>query len=83
MSISTDRDFAKAFGEFIRDGRIKKRYSQNELAKRLDLDQSYLSRFEQGSRSVDFELAVKICSCLDLDLNDFLKQLRLSSVSTE
>ena len=77
MSNGTDHNFAKAFGEFIRDGRSSKRYSQKDLAKLLDVDQSYLSRIEQGSRSVDFEFAVRICSYLDLNLNDFLKKTHI------
>ena len=76
MNSEADHDFAKAFGEFIRDGRINKKLSQLELATGLGITQSYLSRFEQGTRSVDFELAVRICSYLDLDLNDFIKRNR-------
>ena len=69
-----DADFAKDFGDFIRSGRIRKQHSQKDLAKLLDVDQSYLSRIEQGTRNVDFEFAVRICSYLELDLNDFLKE---------
>ena len=73
MSSGHDSGFGKAFGEFIRNGRCLNKLSQAELASALGLNQSYLSRIEQGSRNVDFELAVKICSQLNLDLNDFLK----------
>ena len=83
MNSNTEQVFAKAFGEFIRSGRVGKKRSQKDLANILDLDQSYLSRLEQGARSIDFELAVKICSCLDLDLNDVLTQIRLSTDNTE
>lgn len=68
--------FAKLFGEFIRQGRNKQKINQQDLADHLGLTQSYLSRIEQGTRSVDLELAIKICSFLQLDLNDFLKQNR-------
>jgi len=74
MSSGHDSGFSKAFGEFIRDGRNAKKLSQQELAASLGMNQSYLSRIEQGSRNVDFELAVKICSHLNLDLNDFIKK---------
>jgi transcriptional regulator with XRE-family HTH domain len=64
--------FAKHFGEFVRNGRIGKKVSQNDLAEALGINQSYLSRIEQGARNIDLELAVKICSYLGLNLNDFL-----------
>ena len=83
MNSENDNYFGKAFGEFIRDGRNFKKLSQHELANNLGMNQSYLSRIEQGTRNVDFELAVKICSYLDLDLNDFLTQIRSSTDNTE
>ena len=73
MNRGNDKEFGKVFGEFIREGRTLKKLSQQDLAAALGLNQSYLSRIEQGTRNVDFELAVKICSYLSLDLNDFLK----------
>ena len=72
MKYEEDQSFAKHFGEFVRKGRIGKKVSQKDLAEVLDITQPYLSRIEQGARSIDFEFAVKICSFLGLDLNDFL-----------
>ena len=74
MKYADDQSFAKHFGEFVRDGRIKGKLSQQDLANHLGMTQPYLSRIEQGTRSVDLELAVKICSFLNLDLNDFLSK---------
>lgn len=76
MNHADNQNFAKLFGEFIRQGRSKQKINQQDLAAHLGLTQSYLSRLEQGTRSVDLELAIKICSFLQLDLNDFLKQNR-------
>lgn len=72
MKYEEGLNFAKHFGEFVRNGRIGKKVSQNDLAEALGINQSYLSRIEHGARSIDFEFAVKICSYLGLDLNDFL-----------
>ena len=72
MKYEDDQNFAKHFGEFIRNGRVGKKVSQNDLAEALGITQSYLSRIEQGARNIDLELAVKICSYLGLNLNDFL-----------
>ena len=73
MNSVTSNDFNKAFGEFIRSGRRQKRLSQLELATYLGITQSHLSRVEQGIRGIDFELAVKMCSYIGLDLNEFMK----------
>ena len=76
MKSVDDQKFAKLFGEFVRDSRGLKKVSQQELADQLEISQSYLSKIEQGVRSVDFELAVRICSFLNRDLNDFLIQTK-------
>ena len=74
MNNGCDQNFAQNFGEFIREGRFARNLSQLELAERLGLSQPFYSRLENGGRSIDLELAVKICSILDLDLNEFLKK---------
>ena len=74
MSKEENLSFAVLFGEFIREGRVKQKLSQADLAKKLGMTQSYLSRIEQGARSIDFELAICICSILNLDLREFLKE---------
>jgi len=71
-----DPDFARAFGAFIRDGRISKKLSQQDLAKKLGITQSFCSRLEQGLRNVDLEQALVICAFLDLDINEFVLKLR-------
>ena len=76
MASGYDTDFASAFGAFIREGRISKKLSQQDLAKKLGITQPFLSRLEQGARNIDFEQAVAICSALDLDINDFILRLR-------
>ena len=73
MINDNDLDFAAMFGGFIRDGRLSKQLSQKELATAMGMDQSYLSLLEKGLRRADLELAFRLCSHLDLDLNVFLK----------
>ncbi len=76
MASGYDPDFASAFGAFIHKGRISKKLSQKELAKKLGITQPFLSRLEQGLRNVDLEQALVICSFLDLDINEFVLKLR-------
>ena len=74
MNNGYDQNFAQNFGEFIREGRLARNISQLELAESLGLSQPFYSRLEKGLRCIDLELAVKICSALELDLNDFLQK---------
>lgn len=76
MCSGYDPDISRAFGAFIRDGRISKKISQQDLAKSLGITQPYLSRLEQGLRSIDLDQAITICTTLDLDLNKFILKIR-------
>ena len=64
------------FGEFIRKGRELRGMSQTDLGLAVDLDQSYISKIERGSknRNIDYVLALKLCQALNLDLREFIKQ---------
>ena len=69
------KEITQSFGMFIRDGRIKKNLLQKEVAAMLNISQVYYSYIENGSRNVDFPLALEICRVLELDLNDFTSSL--------
>ena len=69
------KEISQHFGMFIRDGRVKKGLLQKEVAAKLNISQVYYSYIENGSRNVDFPLALEICRVLELDLNDFTSSL--------
>ena len=70
------KEITQSFGMFIREGRMKKNLLQKQVAAMLNISQVYYSYIENGSRNVDFPLALEICRVLDLDLNDFTNSLR-------
>lgn len=72
MTQSKDGQFSKDFGDFILRGRLKKGLTQAELAEKLGLSQSYYAYIEQGKRNVFLDLAMRICNCLDLALEEFV-----------
>ena len=76
MNHEEELNFAELFGEFVRQGRMEQKIKQQDLADHLGMSQAYLSRLEQGARNIDLELAVKICSFLKLDLNEFIEASR-------
>lgn len=59
------------FGERVRDARQERKLSQKQLAEKLDLDASAISRLEQGARAIRLGEAALIARVLDVDL-DFL-----------
>ncbi|WP_157923453.1 helix-turn-helix domain-containing protein [Mycolicibacterium peregrinum] len=59
------------FGERVRETRLAKKWSQKQLAEKLDLDASAISRLEQGTRAIRLGEAALIARVLDVDL-DFL-----------
>jgi transcriptional regulator with XRE-family HTH domain len=69
------KEISPRFGMFIRYGRVKKGLLQKEVAAKLNISQVYYSYIENGSRNVDFPLALEICRVLELDLNDFTSSL--------
>lgn len=60
------------FGQFVKDGRMRAELTQSEVAAKVDLSQGYYSQIESGTRQVTFKVALKICSRLNLNLNDFV-----------
>lgn len=56
------------FREYIREKRVKKGYSQNQMAKMLNISQSYMNQIEGGARNPNFELLHKICNLLEIKL---------------
>ncbi|GJO37422.1 hypothetical protein NJB1604_02210 [Mycobacterium marinum] len=68
------------FGERVRDARSKRQWTQRQLAERLNLDSSAVSRLEQGTRAVRLGEAALIARALNVDL-DFLVYGELDPVA--
>ena len=73
MNLANDTTFAAQFGEFLFQGRLARGLSQKELAEAVNIGQPYYSYIEKGQRNVDLVLAMKLCQCLSLDLNEFIQ----------
>lgn len=60
------------FGELIRQTRLQRKLTQQEVADRLEISQTFFARIESGQRTVDLPTAIKLCRFFELDLNDFM-----------
>lgn len=63
-----------AFGKFVREGREIRGWYQSDVADKVGISQSHYARVENGTRAISLSLAMKLCECLNLDINDFSKQ---------
>ena len=62
------------FRTMLRDLRQEKGLTQTQLAERLGLPQSYVSKYETGERRLDFVETLCVCDALETSLEHFVKQ---------
>ena len=63
-------------GSRIKELRINKlKITQEEFAKILGVDRTYLSRIESGKQNLTLNTLIDICSKLDVSLSEFFKPL--------
>lgn len=55
----------------IRDLRIAKKITQQELAERTNLSVPYISQIENSHRNISLETFIKIVQALEISLSDF------------
>ena len=62
--------------KLLRKIREESGLKQADVAVRLGEAQSFVSKYEMGERRLDLELLERICSALEIDLLDFIRQLK-------
>lgn len=69
------REFDKKVGLIIKNRRIERRMTQDQLADRLGIKQSTLSCYELGLRGMSIDMFFEVCKVLRLKPNDVQKML--------
>jgi len=64
---SYDKAIALAFGDIVRERRLRKELPQEELASRAEVDRSHLSKVERGSNLPTLPVIFKISKGLGCD----------------
>ena len=67
---------SKDYGNYIRERRIKMGLTQEEVAKKLGINQVSYGRYELGLREPDLEQIIKISKILGFKPGDFLDNYR-------
>lgn len=57
----------KIIGKRIKQARMNKHKTQEDLAEYLEVSNSYVSRIERGTTKISLELLVKVCNHLDIE----------------
>lgn len=81
MSRSTHSQLADIFRSLLREIREEYSLTQAELAKRLALPQSYVSKFETGERRLDFVETAELCAVLGIKLSELAKRYESRATS--
>ncbi len=58
-------------GKKIRQLRIEKGFSQEELSEKIDISPRHMCTIENGNSFPSIETFIKIASILEIDINDF------------
>jgi transcriptional regulator with XRE-family HTH domain len=64
------------FREQLQQARKDADISQEQLAKKIGWDQTYVSKIERGVRRVDVVEMIGICGVLGVDASRFVKRLQ-------
>lgn len=69
----TDKErLLQRFGQHVRQLRVNKKISQEDLAEMADLHRTYISDVERGVRNVSLATAFRIAQALGVELKDLV-----------
>jgi transcriptional regulator with XRE-family HTH domain len=65
-------EFNKKIGQYLKEKRLQKKWSQAELASKINIDFQNISRIERGLVSPTLYWFHKITDALEINLGDFI-----------
>ena len=71
--MKNDLNILEKFGTRLRELRLSRNISQEELGFRSKLDRTYISSVERGKRNISLRNIEKISKALNIDINEFFK----------
>jgi transcriptional regulator with XRE-family HTH domain len=66
-----------ALGQAIRQARIDRQISQEELAHRSEIDRAYMSSIERGQQNPGFVSVARVANALDMTLVELMTEAGL------
>ncbi len=74
MPKSSFDDDGVVFRDLLRTFRERAGLTQLDVAKALEVPQSYVSKYETGERRLDFAETAAVCTALDVSIVEFAKE---------
>ena len=68
-------------GVRLKQARINKKITQEDLAEKLDVSVTYISRIERGSTTINLRRLAEICNLLDVSMGEILDDVSPKSPS--
>ncbi len=62
-----------AFKENLKKIRMSRTFSQADLAKKLEIDPSYISRYENGNKKPGMDILLKLSKALNCTIDELVK----------
>lgn len=60
------------FGKIIKELRVERKMSQDELAQKLNITQSTVAKYEREDRDLNTDLIIKICKLFNISADYLL-----------
>jgi len=83
MKIQNETRQREKFLLLLRELRQKSAMRQIDIAEQLDVPQSFISKYESGTRRLDILELRRICQLMGITLQDFVKKLEESLNETK
>ena len=64
---------SKKLGQNIRQIRLRRKMSQGDICRKLDMDRSYMSAIEGGKKNITIQQLEKLAQALDVSVDKLLK----------
>lgn len=74
ISTMSKRDL-KIFGGRLKELRLEKNLTQQELAEKINLSTNFIGMVERGERNTSVDKIFKLAKALDVSLSEFFKPL--------
>lgn len=70
-----NKKYFEKLGELLKDARIDKLVTQQELANKLKVTRNCIANWETGRRKIDIIEYQKLCKALDINHDELLKKV--------
>ena len=70
-------------GELVREYRLSKKLTQQELAEKSDLSLPFINLIENNRRNLSVDALLKILTAMEIDPSDFFRQLLIEKIQLD